>query len=478
MQSKKTMVVMAFAMLIGAALGIIGWQAWQKYRANSLQMMPSTQQAKPESSSAAKAESAVAQDSSGKTVMYWYDPMVPTQKFDKPGKSPFMDMQLIPKYAADHSAASGSNAKQGEMDQENSVTISAQTQQNLGIRIAKAETKNFAEALSAVGRIQPDERRIYVVQTRIPGFVERLLVRAVGDPVVKGQKVAEMYAPELLTAQQEYLALVASQHLSPNMAIASDNLVLGAYARLKLLGMPETEITAITQSGKASRHFGIYAPASGVMTGLNIREGGQLMSGTSLMQITDLSRVWLIADVPERDAASLKLGSLAEIQLQSLPNEVFTGKVDYIYPSLEATTRSLQIRVELANKGGRLRPGMFANVAFRGSVHQTLAVPAEAVISTGTRKVVIVKLTEGFRPVTIQTGQERDGYMEIVKGLSVGDEVVASGQFLIDSEASLSGVLSRFSIDSPEKNAKGVQDNHIEMSNMIETPDAMKGAHP
>lgn len=389
----------------------------------------------------------VVQDNSGKTVKYWYDPMTPGQKFDKPGKSPFMDMQLIPKYAESKYAESNSGNESNS--EGNGVTISSQTVQNLGIRLKKVEIKSFGESLSAVGRITPDERRFYAVQTRIPGFVERLSVRAVGDPVSKGQKIAEIYAPEILAAQQEYLTL-----LTLNQIDADNSLKQAARNRLKLLGMSDGEIDAINKTGKPSPRFGVYSPASGVLTELGIREGAQLMPGTSLMQISDLSQVWLIAEVPERDAARLKHGLTAEVQLQSLPGELFKGKVSYLYPMLNETSRTLQVRIELANKNHLLRPGMYANVSFAGQTHEALSVPTESIIATGKRKIVIVKNSVGYMPVEVETGQERDSSTEILKGLVKGEDVVASGQFLIDSEASLSGVLARLSKqDKPiEKN--------------------------
>jgi membrane fusion protein, copper/silver efflux system len=371
----------------------------------------------------------VVQDGSGKTVKYWYDPMVPTQKFDKPGKSPFMDMQLEPKYANE-----GSDGEDG------GVAISSQTMQNLGIRLEKVETKRFGESFSAIGRLEPDERRFYDVQTRIPGFVERLSVRAVGDPVSKGQKIAEIYAPVLLAAQQEYLALLNLKSVDSDDALKN-----GARNRLKLLGMSEGEIATITKTKKSNTRFGVYAPVSGIITELGVREGGQLMAGSSLIQIADLSKVWLIAEVPERDAARLKLGATADVTMQSLPGVMLKGKVGYLYPMLDNASRTLQVRIELANKEMQLRPGMYANVEFSGQIYEALAVPSESIIATGTRKVVIVKADSGYRPVELTTGQERDRYTEVLSGLAAGEEVVVSGQFLIDSEASLSGVLARLS---------------------------------
>ena len=209
--------------------------------------------------------------------------------------------------------------------------------------------------------------------------------------------------------------------------------------------MTEGEVTAITKSGKSSPRFGVYAPASGIVTELGVRQGGQLMAGSSLVQISDLSQVWMIAEVPERDAARLKPGIAADVQLQSLPGEVFKGKVGYLYPMLNDTSRTLQVRIELPNKGNRLRPGMYANVEFTGQTHDALSVPTESVIATGKRKLVIVKEANGYRPVEIKTGQERNSYTEILSGLTEDEDVVVSGQFLIDSEASLSGVLARLS---------------------------------
>lgn len=440
-------------LILLALVAGLGWFLGQKSAQS-----PMSESMSAADSKMAQTNNRVVQDGSGKTVKYWYDPMVPNQKFDKPGKSPFMDMMLEPKYANE-----SSNGEEG------GVAISSQTAQNLGIRLEKVSTKSFGESFSAVGRIQPDERRFYAVQTRIPGFVERLSVRAVGDPVSKGQKIAEIYAPDLLAAQQEYLAL-----LGLNSVDSDNSLKQAARNRLKLLGMTEGEITAITKTGKASPRFGVYAPASGILTELGVREGGQLMAGSSLVQISDLSQVWMIAEVPERDAARLKPGIAADVQLQSLPGEVFKGKVGYLYPMLSDTSRTLQVRIELPNKGNRLRPGMYANVEFTGQTHEALSVPTESIIATGKRKVVIVKEANGYRPVEIKTGQERDRYTEILAGLAEGEDVVVSGQFLIDSEASLSGVLARLS--QQDKTMEKGMDQSRDMHDMQMSKDTAMSA--
>jgi membrane fusion protein, copper/silver efflux system len=436
---RSYIVLMAILLVLATALG---WFFGQK----------SAQQSTAESTSNAKLNSeinGVVQDGSGKTVKYWYDPMVPTQRFDKPGKSPFMDMQLEPKYA--------NEASDGE---EGGVAISSQTAQNLGVRVAQVDIGKFGESFSAIGRIEPDQRRFYDVQTRVPGFVERLLVRAVGDPVTKNQKIAEIYAPELLGAQQEYVSLLKLNSVDSDNALKD-----AARNRLKLLGMSADEISAISKSSKPHTRFSVYAPASGVLTELGVREGGQLMAGSSLMQIADLSQVWLIAEVPERDAARLKLGIDADVQLQSLPNEVFKGKVSYLYPMLDASSRTLQVRIELPNKGGLLRPGMYANVDFSGQTRVALSVPTESIIATGLRKVVIVKEAHGYRPVEVKTGQELDRRTEVLSGLAEGEQVVVSGQFLIDSEASLSGVLAKLSQQDKGLNSGMDEMNDSQSSN-------------
>lgn len=362
----------------------------------------------------------VVQDASGRRVLYWYDPMVPQQHFEKPGKSPFMDMQLVPKYADEEDGSA--------------LRISPAVQQNLGIRLAKAERTRIADKLAAVGRIEADERRRYVVPSRVGGFVERLYVRAQGDAVSEGQKLAEVYSPELYSAQLEYLALLNASELHD-----SDSIANAARQRLVLLGMAESEIESIARSREARRRFGIYSPSSGYAAELNVREGAQIEAGATLMSIADLTSVWLITEVPERDAARLAKGGEALARLEGAPEKAFSGIVDFIYPMLNAETRTIRVRVVLPNEDGALRPGMFAHVSLDSPQRDMLSVPSEAVIYTGSRTVVIVKSPHGFRPVEVQTGMEGNGRTEIISGLSAGEEVVASGQFLIDSEASLSG---------------------------------------
>ena len=368
------------------------------------------------------------QERLGRKVLYWYDPMLPEHHFDKPGKSPFMDMQLVPQYADGEGAGDVSV-----------VRISSAVAQNFGIRVARVAYTQIGATHRAVGRVAVDEHKMFAVQTRSTGFVERLHVRAVGDHVARGQKIAEIYAPDLLAAQLEYLSLFKVDGLR-------DVETLRQYAqdRLHLLGMVDAEIDLLRQQKRASPRYGIYAPANGVIAEISVHEGGQITPGTNLVTVADLSSVWLMSELPERDGARVNVGDKARVSFDSFPGVPVAGKVDFIYPDLDATTRSVRVRIVLDNSRNKLRPGMFATADLTENSRRVLAVPSESIIATGTRRVVIIKEASGYRPAEVVVGQEGDGKTEVLAGLSEGEDVVVSGQFLIDSEATLKGVLARF----------------------------------
>jgi Cu(I)/Ag(I) efflux system membrane fusion protein len=352
--------------------------------------------------------------------------MAPQQRFDRPGKSPFMDMQLLPKYADEAN--------------EPSVQVSPSVQQNLGIRTARVEKSSFRESIDAVARLDVNERQLHALPSRVSGYVERLHVRAVGDPVSAGEKIAEIYSPELLSAQQEFLALVRVENLAN-----SAGLIEAARERLRLLGMAKAEIDALETKKQATSRFGVYSPVNGFVIELATREGGQIAAGASLLSIADLSSLWLIAEVPERDAGRIQSGDLVEARLESRSGEIVSGKVDFIYPRLNEETRTARVRIVVPNPQSVLRPGMFAQVTINAADREALSVPSEAVIHTGTRSLVIVRGDSGFRPAEIRTGAVLGERTEILSGLEEGEQVVVSGQFLIDSEANLSSVLARLS---------------------------------
>ena len=359
-------------------------------------------------------------------VLYWHDPMYPQQKFDKPGKSPFMDMQLVPVYANDKSEQGG-------------VTVSSRAQQNLGMRTAPAEITEIRQELLAVGAVQTDERRMARAEVRVTGWVEKLRVRAVNDPVRAGQVLADVYSPELVSAQEEFL--LARRMAQANAA--DEPLARAGRRRLQALGYPEEEIKKLERSGVASRTMPILAPISGILSELGVREGAMVQPGMAAFTLTDLSSVWIIVEVPEAQASMLRIGLRAETRVQNQPGRIFEGRLDYVYPELNAQARTVKARITLANAGMALRPGMFVEVVLVSAARKALTVPTEAVIQTGTRSVVIVMDGDRFRAATVKTGVERDSRTEILGGLNAGERVVASGQFLIDSEASLKGTLDR-----------------------------------
>ena len=370
--------------------------------------------------------------STGKRVLYWHDPMVPGTKFDKAGKSPFMDMQLVPVYADDASGAGG-------------VAIDPRLQQNLGVRTAKAVAGSLSSGISAVGNVAYNERDVVLVQARSNGFVEKLFVRAALDPVRKGQPLAELYVPEWIAVQEEYLS--AKRVRSDVDALALGGLADAAAQRMRLAGMSEEQIRAVDARGAVQPRFTITSPIDGVVGELSAREGMTVAPGAPLFRLNGLATVWLNAEVPESAAAEVQPGNAVHARTPALPGSVFKGRVSAILPEVNATTRTLKARIELANSGGRLVPGMFATIDFAPTRRtDAVLVPSEAVIRTGKRTVVIVAQGEGhFAPVDVETGIESHGQTEIRKGVRDGDSVVVSGQFLIDSEANLKAAIERMS---------------------------------
>lgn len=358
-------------------------------------------------------------------VLYWYDPMVPNQRFDKPGKSPFMDMDLVPKYADEAEGTPG-------------VAVSSEVRQSLGIRLAAVERRSLATFVNAVALVRADERRLSVVQTRVGGFVERLYVRAQGEPVRAGQKLVDIYAPDLLSAQEELLALARVTDLRD-----IERLRAAARERLRLLGMAEGEITRMVREGKPTLRIGVYAPIPGVVQELGVREGAAVMSGATLFELADLTRLWLIAEISEPELGRVPVGAHVTTRVSAYPGRSWEGKVDYVYPDLNLATRTVKVRMELANPAGELKPGMLADVHIHSQPREALVVPTETIIATGRRKVAIVNEDGRFRPTEIETGIESEGLTEVLSGLAEGEKIVVSGQFLIDSEASLRNTLAR-----------------------------------
>ena len=378
----------------------------------------------------------------GSKILYYHDPMVPGSKFDKPAKSPFMDMMLVPVY-------SGGDADQGK------IIVSPRIQQSLGVRTAAVTEGTLSPQVSAVGSIAYNERDQATVQARATAYVERLHVRATLDRVVKGQPLADLYVPDWVAAQEEFLAVrrMRGNDLAP--------LVDGARQRMRQAGMSEAQISQVEASGKAQTRISVSAPIGGVVVELLAREGMTVMAGTTLFRINGLSTVWANADVPQSQLALLRPGAKVQARSPAVPGEVFEGKVQAILPEVNPATRTLKARLELANPGARLVPGMFVTMQFMDMrAEKVLLVPTEAVIQTGRRTVVLLAQENGrFQPVDVEAGIESGGQTEIKRGLQAGQRVVVSSQFLIDSEASLKGVEARLN-EAPKPPAVAVAERH------------------
>ncbi len=369
----------------------------------------------------------------GHRILYYHDPMVPGNKFDQPAKSPFMDMMLVPVYA-DSGSADGSK-----------IVVSPRIQQNLGLRTSEVVEMSLAPRVYAVGSIAFNERDQAVIQARTTAFVEKLHVRATLDPVRRGQPLVELYVPAWIAAQEEFLSLRRMQ--GGDLAMLVD----AARQRMRQAGMSDPQIDLVERSGSTQPRILVAAPIAGVVTELMVREGMTVAAGTTLFRINGLSTVWANAEVPESQAALLRPGATVQATSPALPGARFSGKVQALLPEVSAATRTLKARLELDNPSGKLVPGMFVQMIFSDQeARKMLVVPTEAVIQTGRRSVVMLAEDDGrFRPVDVESGIEVDGMTEIRRGLKVGQRVVVSSQFLIDSEAAIKGVESRL-VEPPQ----------------------------
>jgi Cu(I)/Ag(I) efflux system membrane fusion protein len=365
--------------------------------------------------------------------LYWYDPMTPNQHFEQPGKSP-MGMQMVPKYANEGSEGEGGG-----------VHVSPGVVQNLGIRLGKVEKVSLKSSLHAVGSVVFDDRLVELVQARVEGYVTHLNVKAPLEHVRRGQPLATILAPQWLEAQQEYLTLIDAR--SPSAQGIRD----AARQRLVVLGVPAASIRAVEAKHETNATTTLVAPIDGVVTELGVRDGAAFMAGASLFRINGLATVWVNAQIPEARVSMVPPGSTVEAQATAWPGATFTGRFIALLPQVDPQTRTLTVRVALDNPDFRLSPGMWVALDFTApAAAPQLVVPSEAVIVTGQRSVVIVADGEGsFDVVDVSAGVEQDGRTPILSGLKEGQSIVLSGQFLIDSEASLTSTVTRLKATAP-----------------------------
>ena len=385
-------------------------------------------QRKPEPTASAPGASAQGE----RRVLYWHDPMVPSARFDKPGKSPFMDMQLVPVYADEEGGAA--------------VQVSPVVRQNLGIRLGTVEKTKLQPKLPAVGSVAFDERLLEVVQARVEGYVARLHVKAPLERVQRGQALVDIVAPAWREAQEEYLALLDAQS-ARGQAIRD-----AARQRLTVLGIPDSTIGELDAQRKTNASTTLTAPIDGVIAELAVREGAAFMPGAALFRINGLKTVWVNAQIPEAQVSMIPTGSSVTAHATAWPGATFKGRVAALLPDVDPQTRTLPVRVVVENPEFKLAPGMFVSLDFEGNADQEqLVVPSEAIIATGERNVVILaREGGGFDVADVTVGMEVEGKTAILSGLEAGQEIVLSGQFLIDSEASLKSAVSRLSTAEPQ----------------------------
>lgn len=417
--SARPTVLVVFTLAIGLTVGVIAEHVWNLGdRVSGLETM----------------EGSAGDDSDERKIVYWVAPMDPNYRRDSPGKSP-MGMDLVPVY----------EGGEPEVAEERGVVrIAPEVVNNLGVRAATAERSMLSREVRTVGFVTYDEKRQSQVHTRAEGWIERLFVRAAGERVKKDEPLFAFYSPDLVNAQAEYLQALRS---------GQQRLIDAAWFRLKALGISGAQRDRLAETGTVDELVRVYAPQDGVVTRLNVAEGTYVVPGTNVMTLADLSQVWLIADVFEQQAAWMEVGLPAEVRLPYAPGQVWKGQVDYVYPDLDPKTRTLPVRLTLPNASESLKPDMYADVALFASPREAVHVPRETVIRSGNGDRVVLALGNGrFRPVEVVTGIESGGRTEILEGLEAGDTVVASAQFLIDSESSLAGGFRRLTPmdDQPE----------------------------
>lgn len=395
--------------------------------------------------------------SAEREILYWVAPMDPEFRRDEPGKSP-MGMDLVPVYADEVDSQPGV------------VRIDPIVVNNLGVRTALAERGSLSRRIETVGYVGYDEESLAEVHTRVDGWIEKLSVTATGDPVEKGQVLFELYSPTLVNAQEEFLAVLRSGNKVLDQA---------SRDRLAALGMTSKEIQRLARDRKVEQRVRVYADRDGVIAHLGVREGIYVTPATNIMSVAELDRVWVLAEVFERQAAWLGAGQAADVSLDYLPGKTWQGKVDYIYPELDSKTRALKVRLRLDNESTALRPNMFARVIIYGTATSNVVhIPRAALIRGGNVDRVVLDLGGGrFRSQPVIAGIESGDRVEIQEGLSRGDRIVISAQFLIDSESNIGAALGRMDSAGHDMEAEEPEMDHSGHEMEAEEPEMDHSNH-
>jgi len=423
-----------------------------------------------------------------KKILYWYDPMHPAYQSDKAGIAPDCGMQLVPKYAEEQAAAGGGHEGHAMPERKaayyrdpqapeyrsdkpglnpetgndlvpvyegdaaampaGTVQVSVEKQQLIGIRTAVVEMGQGSQTVRAAGRVMADETRMARVHTRTEGWIDKVFVDFIGKEVKQGQPLLTIYSPELLATQQEYLLALKGQDALAHSPLESthgqmSSLMEASRRRLELWNLTPQQIEEIARTQKPVRNITVYSPATGFVMTRNAFPNQQVKPDTELYTVVDLSKVWIMADVFETDLPLVRMGSPARLTLASMPGHSLHGRVTYIQPQVQAETRTIQVRIEAENPRLHLKPEMFVDVEFTVGGGARMMVPVDAVLDTGTKQTVFLDRGNGFfEPRRVTVGQRYDGRVEVLTGLQVGDRIVVSGNFLLDSESQLQSAAS------------------------------------
>jgi len=387
-------------------------------------------------------------------ILYWRAPMDPTEIYDKPGKSK-MGMELVPVYEGDEAGGAGS------------IKIDGSIQQNMNLRIADVERRDLTNVIRAYGKVTYAEDKKYSVNTKISGWVERLYINTTGEKVRKGQPLFEIYSPELVATQEEYLLALKNLekfNSSPyeDIRLNAKKMVGLARNRLELWDISRSEIDEIEKNGQMQRTILLRSQVSGIVLHKAVNEGDKVGPGMDLFHIIDLSKIWVEASVYESELQLVEVGQKVELELNHFAGEKLVGKVDFIYPFLDQKSRANNLRMVFNNPDQKMKPEMYATVWIYGPTHEdALAVPAEAVIHSGMREVVFVAKEDGkFEPREVKTGTESDdGYIQVISGLFEEEKVVVSGQFLLDSESRTREAIAKMRAAQTQKKVEDKQEN-------------------
>lgn len=434
------------ATAIVVALGLAAWAgiayrheivAWTRGGAqDGPKMQSSGDSAATDHSQHDMAKMPTSEQSGERKVLYWYDPMHPAYKSDKPGIAPDCGMNLVPKYEDEVEAMKDMPP--------GSVMLSAEKQQLIGVRTAEVRRERLTRTIRTVGRVEADETKIARIHVKIAGWVEKVYVDFVGRLVKKGEPLFSLYSPELLSTQQEYLiARRGQQYLGSSsyaeVAKGADSLLRAARDRLRLWDINEEQIRKLEQSGEVNRTLTLYSPIDGFVMHRNLYEQAYVKPDMQLYEIADLSTIWVYVDIYEYEVPYMQLGQNATMRLSYSPGKSYTGKVTYVYPTLDPKTRTVKVRLEFPNPDFGLKPDMYADVELQIDYGVQTLVPTEAVLDSGIRQIVFLTKPGGFFvPQEIKVGARLAGQFIVLGGLEPGDTIVTSGNFLIDSESRLS----------------------------------------